>query len=120
MKKNGTRAAVAAVVTLVVLVWSCAKADVNLALLKATEAGNLQNVKTLLAKGASVDTKDPFDRTPLMLSAVGGHTEIVAVLLKAGADVHAKAKYGQTALQFAVERGDKTIAGMLKAAGADS
>ena len=120
MRKPGLLRAIAAAVTLVIVAVSCAAVDINLALLKAAEQGNTGQVKSLLAKGASVDSKDSFDRTALMLSAVGGFSETTAALLEAGADVHAKAKYGQTALQFAVERGDSAIVGMLKAAGADS
>ncbi len=112
--------AIAAAVTLVLMAASCSTGDINLALLKAAEEGKTQQARSLIAKGASVDTRDTFDRTPLMLSAVAGHAETVAVLLSAGADVHARAKYGQTALQFALARGDGAIAGMLRAAGADS
>jgi len=121
MRRSGARATIAVVAIIIgAVVSSCSKGDVNLALLKATEEGKLRQVESLLAKGASVDTKDSFDRTPLMLSVVGGYPDVVAVLLKAGADVHAKAKYGQTALQFAVERGNQAIETMLRAAGADS
>jgi ankyrin repeat protein len=111
---------VAVMAIVVAFVSSCAPVDVNLALLKASETGSLQQVKSLLAKGASVNTKDDFDRTPLMLSAFGGHADIAAALLKAGADIGAKAKYGQTALQFAVERGNTAVADLLRAAGAGS
>ncbi len=120
MRRTMSGPAAAAAMILAVIVSSCAGVDVNAALLEATEQGRVQQVKSLLAKGASVDTKDSFDRTPLMLSAVGGHADIAAMLIKAGADVHARAKYGQTALQFAVERGDQAIEVMLRAAGADS
>ncbi len=120
MKGSRVVRAIATMVTLVILAVSCAKGNIDLALLKATEDGNTRQVKSLLAKGANVDARDSFDRTPLMLSAVGGYDEIAAALIKAGADVHARAKYGQTALQFAIDRGDNAIAGMLKAAGADS
>jgi ankyrin repeat protein len=112
--------AIATTVTLVIFAASCARVDVNVELLKAAEQGNARQVKSFLAKGASVDTRDTFDRTPLMLSAVGGHPDTAAALIEAGADVHAIAKYGQTALRFALDRGDSVIAGMLKAAGADS
>jgi ankyrin repeat protein len=112
--------AIAATMMVVIFAASCARVDVNSQLLKAAEQGNARQVKALLAKGARVDAKDSFDRTALMLSAVGGYPEVAAALIEAGADVHAKAKYGQTALRFALDRGDTVIAGMLKAAGADS
>jgi len=111
---------VTAAMLVAIVISACAGGDINRDLLKATEQGNLQQVKSLLAKGANIDAKDDFDRTPLMLSAFGGHDAIAALLIQAGADVRAKAKYGQTALQFAVERGHGAIAALLKAAGADS
>src|SRR5512135_255078 len=102
MRISLARATIAAIAVIVVaFVSSCSRGDVNLALLKATEEGKVRQVESLLAKGASVDAKDAFDRTPLMLSVVGGYPDVVAALLQAGADVHARAKYGQTALQFA-------------------
>ena len=101
------------------LISACATGDLDADLLNAAENGQLAQVESLLAKGADFETKDDFDRTPLMLSAFGGHEKIVALLLKEGADVTAKAKYGQTALQFAEQKGDDTIAAMLKVAGTD-
>jgi ankyrin repeat protein len=120
MKGRSALGAIATTVMLAILAASCARVDVNVELLRAAEEGNARQVKALLAKGARVDAKDSFDRTALMLSAVGGYPEVTAALIEAGADVHAKAKYGQTALRFALDRGDNVIADMLKAAGADS
>jgi ankyrin repeat protein len=106
---------------IVVLVSACgSKGNLNEDLLKATEQGNVQRVKSLLAKGADVDAKDAYDRTPLMLSAFGGYTDIAEALIQAGANISAKAKYGQTALQFATERGNGDVAALLRAAGAGS
>jgi uncharacterized protein len=115
---QGFRAA--ALVVLLTAMAACTRTDVDADLLKASEDGKVQQVKALLDKGAHVDTRDAYQRTPLMLSAFGGHQEIAAALIKAGADIHATAKYGQTALMFAVERGNDAIATLLRAAGADS
>jgi ankyrin repeat protein len=105
----------------VLLLVGCGgKADLDGGLLKAVEAGKLDEVTSLLEKGANVDAKDDFDRTPLMMSALGGHTRIAKALIDAGADLNAAAKYGQTALKFAEEQGNDEIAGMLRAAGARS
>lgn len=106
--------------TALLLVSCGGKPDLEAGLLKAAEAGKLDDVTALLEKGADIDTTDDFGRTPLMMSALGGHTRIAKVLIDAGADIGAAAKYGQTALQFAEEQGNSDIAGMLRAAGAGS
>jgi ankyrin repeat protein len=99
---------------------ACKPADVNKSLLEAAERGSVEDVEDLLEKGADVNAKDEFERTPLMLSALEGHAEVATLLVEAGADVNATAKYGQTALQFAEEQGNEEIAGILRAAGAGS
>ena len=69
-------------------------------------------VNTLLAAGASVDTRDTWRYTPL-LSASGSNSnnsQIVGSLLKYGANVEAENAYGR-AIHHAVERGkDKVVA----------
>ena len=96
------------------------KPDLNGDLLKAVEAGQLSDVTSLLGKGANVNATDDFDRTPLMMSALGGHGPIAQALIEAGADLNATAKYGQTALEFAEDQGNSEVVSMLKAAGARS
>ena len=60
--------------------------QLNEALLIASSEGNGEIVAHLLSHGASVDTKDPSDQTPLMIAAQNGKFDIVKVLLakKAG------------------------------------
>jgi ankyrin repeat protein len=92
--------------------------DLNAKLFAAAEAGALKDVASLLDKGANVDATDDFDRTPLMIAALGGHQEIAASLIDAGAELNATAKYGQTALQFAREGGHEDVVTLLVNAGA--
>jgi len=61
----------------------------------ASENGNLQEVKQLIAAGADVNylkIKEDFDEyyemTPLMLAAKNGHLPVVRELIKAGADLN--------------------------------
>ena len=64
-------------------------------LLAAVAAGDLAEVKRLIAVGEPVDERAPItntfndDHTPLLVAARDGHTEIVAALLEAGADGNA-------------------------------
>ena len=59
-------------------------------LMRAADAGHLNDVRRLLKAGADVNKKlDGLGLTALMLAARRGHLEIVTVLLKAGADPNA-------------------------------
>ena len=108
----------ATLVVLISLFIVACGGDINENLLKAIEESNLEDVQSFIDKGAELNTKDEFDRTPLMIAAYNGDEEIVSFLLEKGADTGATAKYGQTALQFANEQGNTKIADMLKAAAA--
>jgi ankyrin repeat protein len=79
--------------------------SVNEQLLKVAEDGSLEQVKTLLAKGADVNAKGNIGVTALMSAARSGNLEVVKFLIDKGADVNAKDKYGQTALTWAAMLG---------------
>ena len=53
----------------------------------AVGAGDLNKIKELLGKGASVDLKDMYGWTALLHAARDGHTNIVKLLLHHGAQV---------------------------------
>lgn len=93
---------------------SCAPININKGLLGAAEKGEVSKVCTFLEKGADINVRDEYDRTPLMLAAYGGHTEVVKILLGSGADVNAEGKYGATALSFATARNHDEIVQLLK------
>jgi len=65
-------------------------AELNDALLKASEAGNLQIAKDCINAGADVNAKLRTGATPLLLAVFDGHTEIVRLLLEKGADANCK------------------------------
>ncbi|OPB41991.1 hypothetical protein A0O28_0031080 [Trichoderma guizhouense] len=56
--------------------------DLNIALLNASSAGNLETVRLLVDKGAVVDLENATPRNPLTQAALGGHTEVVRFLLE--------------------------------------
>lgn len=59
-------------------------------LMRAAEAGNLDQVRTLLSRGADVNRAVPhWGITALMLAAGKSHLEVVKTLLKAGANPNA-------------------------------
>jgi ankyrin repeat protein len=60
-------------------------ADINEDLLAAARKGDLASVKSLVEKGAALETKTPYGQTPLYLAAMNGHQEVVDFLLDKGA-----------------------------------
>ncbi len=79
-------------------------------LICAAKFGHIQCVRTLLEKGAFINSKCAIKKcSPLMWAADNGHTEIVKVLINNGATLNAKDFYGWTALMKAVYRGHVEI-----------
>src|SRR4029079_1937821 len=68
--------------------------------------GDAAGVKALLARGASVNTKEPGrDQTALMWAAAQAHPETVNALLEGGADVRARSRsYTQTVTSEVTQR----------------
>lgn len=56
--------------------------DLNTALLNASSAGNLETVRLLVDKGASVDLENATRRNPLTRAALGGHIAVVRFLVE--------------------------------------
>ncbi|MCA7010200.1 ankyrin repeat domain-containing protein [Wolbachia endosymbiont of Tribolium confusum] len=70
-------------------------------LMIAAEYGHEKTVEVLLKKGANVNEKDYFDRTPLHLTVFSGHESVVNALIAAGADVNAVDRDEWTPLDYA-------------------
>ena len=90
------------------------------ALMTAARVGALGAVKSLLARGATVDRKDDRrGQTALMWAAAEGHAEVVAVLVEVGAELRTRLASGFTPLLFAVREGHVDVVRALLKAGAD-
>ncbi|HFE39552.1 MAG TPA: ankyrin repeat domain-containing protein [Gammaproteobacteria bacterium] len=74
------------------------------ALMHAAKVGDLESVKLLVEKGATVDARDSNGWTPMMRAAQKGHVEVVEYLIDKGADVNATTENGWTALMWAALR----------------
>ena len=85
----------------------------NSDLMVAATAGEIEAVRTLLAKNAMVNTKNMYGSTALMGAAAGGHDEIVKLLLARKAQVNLKNNQGYTALMLAASGGHESTAQLL-------
>jgi len=88
------------------------------ALLAAARKGDLDSVKALCQKGASLETKTPYGQTPLYLAAMNGHDEVVRFLIEKGANTDVKDSfYNASILDFTLQRKHFNVAKMLIAKG---
>ena len=89
------------------------------ALMIASQEGQIDVVKHLIANGADVDTTNDEGWTALMIASHQGYTEIVELLIANGADVNASEEKGRTALMIASFIGQTEIVKYLIVNGAD-
>jgi len=90
----------------------------------AVAACDVEEVKDLLGRGPTFDSRTHFSMTPLMLAAQLGYDEIVGILVDAGQKLDVKSRVnsfggGLTALHFAAERGRLRACQILLKAGAN-
>jgi ankyrin repeat protein len=85
-------------------------------------AGDVDDVRYVLAHGANVNVRDAHGRTPLILAASSDllPVDTVRLLLERGADLHAKSDTGMTALDYARLHGATPIVDLLTRAGAST
>uniref|UniRef100_A0A8R1XRX1 ANK_REP_REGION domain-containing protein n=1 Tax=Onchocerca volvulus TaxID=6282 RepID=A0A8R1XRX1_ONCVO len=92
--------------------------DGSTALHFACEYGRIARLKSLIAKGVSVNAATNQGITALHMASRHGHDLIVKHLLGAGADYNMKTKSGLTSLHFAAFHGYVTVARTLYKSGA--
>jgi ankyrin repeat protein/beta-lactamase regulating signal transducer with metallopeptidase domain len=85
---------------------------------EAAAAGDVDQVKLLISKGADVNEKDKDGRTPLHSAAWYGRKDVVAVLLAQGANINETDGSGQTPLHLAATFGGKPLSEFILAQGA--
>jgi len=76
------------------------KVKLGYQLIGFSQRGNLEKVKELIEKGASVNEMDGKGQTALMWAAIYGHTEISQMLIEKGADLNVRDVDGNTALMY--------------------
>ena len=91
----------------------------NSDLILASEMGDLEACKKLLAAGENVNNFDARGWTPLMGAAANSHFDICRLLIRHGAEVNAVTKRGRTALMEAARAASASVCRILLEAGAD-
>src|ERR1035438_1330754 len=77
----------------------------------AVTAGDVEQVRALLAAGADANTRDALGAAPLHDAAWTGNREIAALLIAHRADVNAHhLEAGSTPLQFAAIKDNREVA----------
>lgn len=88
--------------------------DLNIALLKACKAGDLEGANTLIHQGANVNYKDGYTRwSPLYMASREGHAEVVEMLISKGAVVNDQDRNGISPLYFTSKYGHLEVVEML-------
>lgn len=86
---------------------------------RAIREGDVEELRTLLARGADIDDKDRYGQTALMRASHNGQIEVVRILVDSGAELDTTAKYNLSAFMLAVICGHGEIVHILVRAGAD-
>ncbi|KAI1701387.1 ankyrin repeats (3 copies) domain-containing protein [Ditylenchus destructor] len=87
-------------------------------LIHACQHGNLEMVKSLVSKGANIETTPYDERTPIIFACGRAQIEVVRYLISIGADVNKRGCLGVTALSNAVYRRNQELVKCLIEAGA--
>jgi uncharacterized protein (TIGR03067 family) len=90
----------------------------------AAFVGDVEKIKSFLARGIDVNAKDGFRRTPLHLAAISGQKDVLRFLIGKGADVNANEvellmPKGITPLHLAIMNSDYEVTKLLLDNGAD-
>jgi ankyrin repeat protein len=86
---------------------------------KAARYNQVEILEYLVNKGATLETNDFLDSTPLMYASASGSTKAASFLLSRGANANAKDKYQMSPLILAMKNSHFETASVLLLGGAD-
>jgi ankyrin repeat protein len=95
------------------------KEELNKALLKAAEQGNITTVIKLLSQGANINCKDDNGNTPLMHASMYDYLAMAQLLLERGADSNCTNMWNSSPLIYAAMRNHLAMAQLLSEHNAD-
>mgnify|MGYP006067507283 CR=1 FL=1 len=80
----------------------------------AASQGDLNELKSLQAKGVHLNDTDYDGRTPLHLAAAEGHQHIVAYFIQEGLTLNPQDRWGGTPLDDAKQAGHEAVVSLLR------
>ena len=82
----------------------------------AASQGDLNEIKSLNAKGVNLNEKDYDGRTPIHLASAEGHMNIIDYFIEEGLDLHPVDRWGGKPIDDAKKGGHKDIVRKLEKA----
>lgn len=89
----------------------------DMTLIDAVLSGDAARVRSAIAAGAALETRDAAKRTPLLVATRANQVEIARLLIAAGADVNASDNIRDTPLLYAGAEGRNEILRLILATG---
>ena len=102
------------------LIRAAVRSDRQSRYLHAAQDGDLDTIRSCLARGVDVNTRDGWSSTALMYASASGHDDIIGELLDAGANPNERTRLKRTPLMWAAKYGHASTIKLLLERGADS
>lgn len=87
--------------------------------MQASEAGHTRAIQMFLNSGASLESRDERNWTPLMISSFNGKEAVAFLLIQSGARIDTKDSNGYSPIHWAAFNGFSNVVGLLIRSGAN-